>query len=112
MKKRGDAALTLPLELGRPGPVAAKADLRVALPRIDVPASTSRYIGVPCETLEAEDLAAGVGVRVEVDQARPGRACAASAVDARLGDRVVAAEGDRHDARLGDLADEPLDRRV
>ena len=32
------------------------------------PCSTSRYIGVPCETLDAEDLAAGVGVRVEMDE--------------------------------------------
>ena len=61
--------------------------------------------------LDAEDLAAGVGVRVEVDEA-DGAAPGGDGADVRLGDRVVAAEHDRQQAGVDHLADELLDRRV
>ena len=52
--------------------------------------------------LDAEDLVAGVGVGVEVDQAD--RAAAArERADVGLGDRVVAAEDDRQRAGVDDL---------
>ena len=73
MKKLGDAVLALPVELGRPGPVAAQPDLRVApagtLPRLDEPVHRRAV-----RDGDAEHLGPGVGVGVEVDQARPARA--------------------------------------
>ena len=62
----------------------------------------------PVRALDREDLAAGVGVRVEVDEAdaRGDRA------HVRLRDRVVAAEHDRHRAGVDDLADDILDRSM
>ena len=68
------------------------------------PCSTSRYIGVPCEISTPKTSCAGVGVGVEVDQ--PDRAAPrGDRADVRLGDRVVAAEDDRHRAGVDHLAD-------
>ena len=61
--------------------------------------------------LDAEDLGAGVGVRVEVDEP-DGAVRRRARADVRLRDRVVAAEHDRHGAGRDRLADGALDRRV
>jgi hypothetical protein len=61
--------------------------------------------------LDAEDLGARVGVRVEVDEADRAVRLRAGA-DVRLRDGVVAAEHDRHDARCDRVADRVLDRRM
>ena len=61
--------------------------------------------------LDAVDLTAGVGVRVEVDEAYGAVLCGAG-TDVGLGDRVVAAQDDRDCARGDDLADHALDGRV
>ena len=61
--------------------------------------------------LDAEHLRAGVGVRVEVQQA-DGPAPCGDRAHVRLGDRVVAAEDDRDRARVDDLPDHALDRRM
>ena len=53
--------------------------------------------------LYPEDLAAGVGVRVEVDQAE-GSVSGRAGAHVRLGDRVVAAEDDRDRPGRDDLA--------
>ena len=58
----------------------------------------------PCDNVDAEDLLAGVGMGVEVDQADRAEAVPAGP-DVGLGDRVVAAEHDRDRARGEDLAD-------
>ena len=57
----------------RPGPVAAQADLDVA-GRVDVPLLDEAEHRRAVRALDAEHLAAGVGVRVEVDE--PERAAA------------------------------------
>ena len=105
-----DAVAALPFELGRPRPVAAQPDLRVPragdAPRFDEPEHRRAV-----RALDAEDLRPGVGVRVEVDQP-DGPAARRDRGDARLGDRVVAAERHRQRAGVDDLADDPLDRRV
>src|SRR5205085_4248479 len=59
----------------------------------------------------AEDLGAGIRVRVEVDE--PERAVPpGTGANVGLGDRVVAAENDRDRSRGDDLADRALDRLV
>ena len=79
-----------------PGPVAAQADLGVAaavdVARVDEPADERAV-----RELDAEHLGAGVGVGVEVHDADRAVRGGAGA-HRRLGDRVVAAEHDRHDA--------------
>ena len=98
-----DPALGLPGEDVRLGPVAAQADLDVA-GRVDVALLHEAEHRRPVRALDAEDLGAGVGVRVEVQEAqRP--AAARDRAQRRLGDRVVAAEDDRDRARVGDLPD-------
>ncbi len=70
--------LALPRELGRPGPVAAQPDLRVtrAVDRARLDETEHRRA---VRALDAEHLAAGVGVRVEVDQPdRPARSAIAA----------------------------------
>ena len=61
--------------------------------------------------LDAEDLLAGVGMRVEVDE-RDRAVHRGDRADVGLGDRVVAAEHDRDRACSDDLPDDSLDRRV
>ena len=70
---RCDPLLGLPGELLLPGPVAAQPDLGVAL-RIDVALLDQPVHRRPVGDLDAEDLGAGVGVGVEVDQADRARA--------------------------------------
>jgi len=109
-EERRDPALALPLELGRPGPVPAQADLRVprACHRAGLDEAEHRR---PVRALDAEHLAARVGVRVEVDQADR-TAASRDRRRAGLGDRVVAAERDRDGAGSDDLADQIRDRSV
>src|SRR6185503_10306546 len=99
-----------PGELPLAGPVAAQADLHVALRRnlagFDQPEHRR-----PVRELDAEDLAAGVRVRVEVDEADRAPA-GGDGANVGLGDRMVAAEHDWQKPRVTDLADELLDRRV
>ena len=78
------------------GPVAAQADLHVAA-RVDVPCFDEPEHRRPVRELDAEDLAPGVRVRVEVDEADRA-AAGGDGADVRLGDRVVAAEHDRQQA--------------
>ena len=66
---------------------------------------------MPCETAHAEDLLAGVGVRVEVDE-RNGTVHGRDAPNVRLGDGVIAAEHEGDRAGTRDLRDERFDRRV
>jgi hypothetical protein len=59
--------------------------------------------------LDAEDLGAGVSVRIEMDETyRAMSGCAGR--DVRLGNRMVAAEHDRNQPRIEHLADRSLDR--
>ena len=102
-----DPALLLPGELLRAGPVAAQADLDVSV-RVDDACLDEPVHGRPVRDLDAEDLRAGVGVRVEVDE--PDRLTAGRArADVRLRNRVVTAEDDRDRAGLDHLADGALD---
>ena len=61
--------------------------------------------------LDAEDLGAGVRVRVEVDESDRAMSCGDGA-HVRLRDRVVAAEDDRKRTGPDDLPDRVLDLRV
>ena len=63
-----DPVLGLPGELGLARPVAAQADLDVAA-RVDVALLDEPVHRRPVRDLDAEDLGAGVGVGVEVDEA-------------------------------------------
>ena len=65
----------------------------------------------PVRDLDAEDLRAGVGMGVEVDESQRSVSRGAGA-DVGLGDRVVAAEHDRDRAGGDDLPDRSLDRLV
>ena len=111
MKKLVIPCSRLPGELRLAGPVAAQADLHVAR-RVDVPGLDEPEHRRPVRELDAEDLAAGVGVRVEVDEAdRP--VARGDRADVRLGDRVVAAEHDRQQRRRRTTwPTSSLDRRV
>ena len=109
-EEAGDAALLLPRELLGTRPIAAQADLNVT-PWIDVPLLDEPVHGCSVRDLDAEDLGAGVRVRVEVDE--PERAVPGGAgADVGLGDRVVAPEHDRDRTCGDDLADRTLDRLV
>ena len=92
------------------GPVAAQPDLHVA-PRLDVAVSHEPVHRGSVRYLDAEDLPAGVGVRVEVDEGN-GAVHRGDSFDVRLRDRVVAAEDDRDRTGRNHLAHGPLDRRV
>ncbi len=97
-------------ELGLARPVAAQADLDVAR-RVDPALLDEPVHDRAVRQRRAEHRLAGVGVRVEVDQAdRP--AAAGDRADVGLGDRVIAAEHDRQRARVDDLAHQGLDRLV
>ena len=99
----------LPRELRLAGPVPAEADLGVAagvdVALLDQPAHRRavRY-------LDAPELGRGVGVGVEMDQAK--RAFGGAPAHARLRDRVVAAEDQRDRAGASHLGDDRLDSPV
>jgi hypothetical protein len=101
-----DPAAPLPRELGLARPVAAQPDLDVPV-SVDVAALDEPVHRRAVRALDAEDLRAGVGVRVEMGE--PDRAVRRrDGAHVRLGDRVVAAEHDRHRARLDGVAHERL----
>ena len=102
--------LALPGELLLARPVAAQPDLHVAA-RVDVALLDQPVHRRAVGDLDPEDLGAGVGVGVEVDQADRAVLGGAGA-DVGLGDPVVAAEHDRDRAGVEHLADRALDRRV
>ena len=111
MKNARDPALALPGELLLARPVAAQADLDVAR-RVDD--ALPRRAGTSACRARRSTPKTSVPVSVWVSKwTRPTGAvrCRAGA-DVRLGDRVVAAEHDRHRAGRDDLADGALDRRV
>ena len=95
-EERRDPVLALPCELRLAGPVAAQPDLDVAAP-VDVPVADEAVHRRPVRELDAEDLRARVGVRVEVDET-DGAVPRGHRADVRLRDRVVASEDQR--ARL------------
>ena len=109
-EERRDPALGLPGELVGPGPVAAEADLDVPL-RVDVPSSTSRYIGVPCERSPPKTSGpVSVCVSKWTRPTGPTRAATArmfgSEIEWSPPSTIGIAPG------VDDLADERLDRRV
>src|SRR5918911_112231 len=109
-RKAGTAPTRLPGELPLPRPVAAEADLDVAL-RGDVAGLDEAVHGRSVRDLDAEDLRSRIRVRVEVNE--PERTMPAGAGrDIGLGDRVVAAEHERERARVHDLSHRLLDRLV
>ena len=105
-----DSALGLPGELLLARPVAAKADLHVAA-GIDMALLDQPVHDRPVRELDAEDLRARVGVRVEMDE-RHRAVCSGTGTYVRLGDRVVAAEHDRDGARGQHLGNRRFDRRM
>ena len=102
--------LALPGELRLAGPVAAQADLNVALAADDAVADEPVHRG-PVRDLDAEDLGSGVRVRVEVDEP-DGAVSNCDGAHVRLRDRVVAAEDDGNRAGAHDLPDRALDLRM
>ena len=73
----------------------------------------SRRIGVPwLARTPQSSLAVSAWASKWTMPMLPGRRTSAMAVAARPGDRVVAAQDDRHGAGLGDLADLAVDHRV
>ena len=107
---RGDAVLALPGELRFSRPVAAQPDLDVSA-CVDVAVADEPVHGRAVGVLHAEDLGAGVRVRVEVDEA-DGTVARGDSAHVRLRDRVVASQNDGDRARGDGLSDRALDLRV
>ena len=107
---RGDAVLPLPGELLFSRPVAAQPDLDVSA-CVDMAVADEPVHGRAVGVLHAEDLGAGVRVRVEVDE--PDRAVVrGDRAHVRFGNRMVASQNDGDRASGDGLSDRALDLRV
>ena len=106
-----DATFRLPGQLRLVRPPAAQADLDVAA-RVDVALLDEVVHRRAVREPAPEDLRGGVGVGIEVDEPDRPVQMPGTRPHVRLGDRVVAAEHDRHRAGPEHLEHGVLDRLV